>query len=484
MLRHQNNVFGNEELITLLNTVLDVDEWGIVVVNAKSIITFINKAYAGFFNKTPAEMLGKQIDEAYVNSDPSGLPRVLQTGRPEIGIIHYLSGRNVVANRFPIYNNGKVVGAVGKVIFKDLQEFQNIYKKVNKRAAAIKDINNSQPVKYNIDSIMGISPQIIDLKESIFKIAPRNSTVMIRGESGTGKELFAHAIHNASHRRNNSFIRLNCAAIPENLLESELFGYEEGAFTGAKKGGLKGKFELADKGTLFLDEIGDMSMNMQSKLLRALQEKEIEPLGGNATKNVDVRIIAATNVNLEEMIKYGKFRSDLYYRLNVVSLNIPGLRERKEDIDYLIGYFIEKYNAEFGLHVQRVTPELIDLFWRHSWPGNVRELENVIEQAFNFVEGNEITVEHIPRYLVNHITEEDQNSYKVEKEFTPAKENENENKDKIFDKQSLVEMMDYAEKDMIMEALKESNGNKAKAAQILGISRSGLYKKLMKYKLE
>lgn len=476
----------HHELISLLNTVFNI-EYGIIVVNTKGIITFVNQAYADFFNKQADEMIGKYVDDAYVNSAPSRLPEVIKTGQSTIGDIFHMNGRNVISNRFPLYKDGKIVGAVGKIVFKDLQEFDNIYAKIHKETCSTKKTSSVHTAyKYSIDNIIGLSPQIIDLKEAIYKIAIRNSTVLIRGESGTGKELFAHAIHNASYRRNNPFIKVNCAAIPEHLLESELFGYAEGAFTGAKKGGHKGKFELADKGTMFLDEIGDMSFNMQSKLLRVLQEKEIVPLGSGQTKNIDVRIVAATNVNLEELIKYNKFRTDLFYRLNVVSFNIPPLRERKEDIELLVEFFINKYNNLFDLEVEKVTLEGIDLLKLYDWPGNARELENVIEQAFNFVEGKVISLEHIPGYILTYIKQEREAALTLvatEEEITINNKEKAADKEKIFDKEALLKMMDSVEKDMIIKTLAESKGNKAKAAQMLGLSRPGLYKKLAKYNI-
>lgn len=485
MSNHKEILNDNTELISLLNTVLDIDS-GIIVVNNKGIITFVNKTYADFFNKPPEHMVGKFVDDAYENSEPSKLPQVLATGKPTIGDVFYLNGRNVISNRFPLYKDGKIVGAVGKVIFKDIQEFQNVYAQVNRGSVSLKpDINKHSTIKYDINNIIGGSPQMIDLKEAVCKIAHRNSTVLIRGESGTGKELLAHSIHHASYRRNNSFIKVNCAAIPEHLLESELFGYVEGAFTGAKKGGLKGKFELADKGTIFLDEIGDMSFNMQAKLLRVLQEKEIVPLGGSQNKNIDVRIIAATNVNLEELIKYGKFRADLYYRLNVVGLYIPSLRERKEDLDLLVKFFIQKFNGLFDLDVKMVSPEVLRLFKKYNWPGNIRELENVMEQAFNFVEGNIISVEYIPGYITSSLNLEKQGHMtSADTETMKVTEDEGQGPPKqMFDKPSLVKMVDSAEKQMILEALLESKGNKAKAAKMLGLSRPGLYKKIAKYQI-
>jgi transcriptional regulator with PAS, ATPase and Fis domain len=290
-------------------------------------------------------------------------------------------------------------------------------------------------------------------------VAHTQSTVLIRGESGTGKELFAQAMYVESRRNGGPFIKVNCAAVPENLLESELFGYKEGAFTGAKKGGQVGKFELAHKGVIFLDEIGDMSLNMQAKLLRVLQEKEIERLGDAKPRHVDVRVIAATNRNLEEMIGRGEFREDLYYRINVVTLNIPPLREREGDLDMLISYFIEKFNRQFGIRVEGVDGESRQLLLNHRWPGNVRELENVVERAFNLLEGNVIEREHLPLYL--------QNARKHGK----------------IHQGGLPKMIDEIEKEAILDTLERCAGNKLQAAESLGISRAGLYKKMKRYNL-
>ncbi|MFE7280356.1 sigma-54 interaction domain-containing protein [Heyndrickxia sporothermodurans] len=235
------------------------------------------------------------------------------------------------------------------------------------------------------------------------KISVSNSAVLLTGESGTGKELFAHAIHQNSSREQFPFVRINCASIPEHLLESELFGYDEGAFTGAKKGGKRGKFELANFGTIFLDEIGDMPLSMQSKLLRVLQEGEVERVGGQKPKTIDVRIIAATHRNLEKMIEEGTFRQDLYYRLNVIKLEIPPLRERKEDIPYIATYLLNKLEKKFHRHGINLTNRVISKLQQHNWPGNIRELENVLERAVNVLEGNTIDIVHLPLYLRENV---------------------------------------------------------------------------------
>ena len=230
------------------------------------------------------------------------------------------------------------------------------------------------------------------------KASETTSTVLIRGESGTGKELIAKAIHNNSNRKNKPFVRVNCASIPENLLESELFGYEKGAFTGAVQS-KPGKFAIADTGTIFLDEIGDMPLSMQVKLLRVLQEREIESVGGITPKNIDVRVIAATNRNLEEMIEDGSFREDLYYRLNVLGINLPPLRERKEDIPELAEHFITKLNKKLHKTILGIKQDALNLLIEYSWPGNIRELENIMERAINLCDGDYIDSSYLPSYL-------------------------------------------------------------------------------------
>ncbi|MCL6639594.1 MAG: sigma-54 dependent transcriptional regulator [Firmicutes bacterium] len=308
------------------------------------------------------------------------------------------------------------------------------------------------------DTMIGLSPGMQNVYKVIGRVANTNATVLIRGESGTGKELLAHALHMGSPRRSGPFIKVNCAAVPENLLESELFGYQEGAFTGAKKGGQIGKFEQANGGTIFLDEIGDMPLIMQAKLLRVLQEKEIERLGDNKPRQVDVRVVAATNSDLEEAIKEGRFRDDLYYRLNVVSLYLPPMRERIDDLRPLTAHFIDKFNREFGLSVCDLAPEVWELFCNYPWPGNVRELENIIERAFNLVEGPVISVANLPLYF---------QKYGKSKRLVAHK--------------TLPALLEQVEKEAIQEALEATGGNKMQAAKALGISRAWLYKKMKQY---
>lgn len=435
----------------------------IVIVDSEGYVNMINKTYANFLGIKPEEAIGKHVTEVIENTR---LHIVVKTGEPEIGQIQRIKGHDAVTMRIPIIQDNKIVGAIGKVIYKDVREVEALYKKLE---ATMKELNfykeKFRRVKgeyYALDKIIGNSKKIQELKRIVMKIANTDSTVLITGESGTGKEVFANVIHELSNRCDNNFIKINCAAIPENILESELFGYEEGAFTGAKKGGKIGKFELADKGTIFLDEIGDMSFEVQAKLLRVLQEKEIERIGGNTVKKVDVRIIAATNQNLEEKIRRGEFRADLYYRLNVVHIDIPPLRERIEDIPLLCEYFLKKYNDKFGIYIEKIDDEALNYLKNYSWPGNVRELENMIERAYNLVEGNVIKLEHLPEILVIN--------------------NNNKNKE-ISSIGNLNKTLDEIEKQNLINALKACGFNKSKAAKILGISRASLYQKIKKHNI-
>jgi Nif-specific regulatory protein len=313
--------------------------------------------------------------------------------------------------------------------------------------------------KYDFRNIVGTSKEMRDVYEQIAQVAPSGATVLIRGESGTGKELVAHAIHYNSPRSSKPFVKVNCAALPESLIESELFGHEKGAFTGAvaRK---RGRFELAEGGTLFLDEIGDLSPAMQVKLLRALQEREFERVGGTETIKVNVRLITATNVDLEQAVSDGRFRSDLYYRLNVFSIYLPPLRERKTDILLLADHFLEKYGRQNGKRIKRISTPAIDMLMTYHWPGNVRELENVVERATLVCEGNVIHGYHLPPTLQT-----------AEGSGTVTK-------------MSLDQAVNAFEKDLIQDALKTARGNRARAARLLDTTERILGYKVKKYEID
>lgn len=316
--------------------------------------------------------------------------------------------------------------------------------------------------RYQFDNIIGRSPAMREIFHTVERVAPTRATVLLAGESGVGKDMIARAIHQHSPRKNHPFVKINCTALPENLMESELFGYEKGAFTGANTS-KPGKFEQADQGTAFLDEIGDVPGNIQVKLLRILQERQFERLGSNVTRNVDVRVIAATNVDLRAALEEGRFREDLYYRLNVVPINIPPLRERKEDIPFLAIHFVKKLSNELGAIAKEISPAAIDRLLDHSWPGNVRELENTIERSLVLASGEvlqpgDIRIE-APRSAAVSMSQQ-----------TPLLPE--------------GETLEHWEQMMIREALRRANGNKSQAARMLGLTRNALRYRLSQMGLE
>ncbi|MDI6879533.1 MAG: sigma 54-interacting transcriptional regulator, partial [Desulfitobacteriaceae bacterium] len=353
--------------------------------------------------------------------------------------------------------DGKMEGGV--VVFQPLTDIYKLMEQLQASNQVIDDlktrINQITTSTYSFDDILGSHPEFEKALDLAAKAAKSNSTVLISGESGTGKELFAHAIHGASLRWDKPFVKVNCAAIPETLLESEFFGYEKGAFTGALKTKL-GKMELAHSGTIFLDEIGDMNLHLQAKILRVLQDMEFERVGGTQTIRVDVRVVAATNRNLREMVKQGTFREDLFYRLNVVELKLPSLRQHKEDIPAYVHSLIIKFNRKFGKRVNGLTTPAEELLLNYDWPGNVRELQNVIERAMVTVEEDIITHKHLLNFVEAPMHAEGR---------------------ELPELVSLEEM----EKRMIRLALQrfgDSVEGKKKAAQVLNISLATLYNKL------
>jgi len=456
VIEHEKTKQLQRTLEVVLNTAYD----GLIVVNKEGIVTMTNQAFASFFQQSPDDMMGKHIKEVYKN--PKFI-EVLETGEPVFGYIHELNGHEIIASRIPIVQDGNIVGALGKVVFKNVNELYALMKKVDSLRHELDYYKKTMLQKNSsaLELLQGKNPLMASLVQTAQRVAKSGSTVLLRGESGTGKELFAQLLHTESTHFQGPFIKVNCAAVPENLLESELFGYEEGAFTGARKGGKLGKFELADGGTLFLDEIGDMEMVMQAKLLRVIQEREVERLGSSKPRKIDVRLVAATNRDLEAMIRDKQFREDLYYRLNVVTLTIPPLRERKDDIESLIQTFVKKFNHQFAQTVTDVSPETQNVLMKHRWPGNIRELENIIERAFNMLDGPEIQLKHLPGYLQilsGHETHP-------------------------FVGGSLENILAGVEKEALIYALDTAKGNKVQAAKILGLSRAGLYKKLKKHNL-
>ncbi|GAB6150650.1 sigma-54 interaction domain-containing protein [Clostridium novyi] len=458
-----NKTLNKEESAReVLDTILDISYDGIVVVDTNGYITMLSKAYAEFLEVDRDKIIGKHVTDVIENTR---MHIVAKTGVAESSEIQKIRGGYTIATRIPIFKNNEVQGAIGKVLFRDTKDFNLLYKKIssfeeNPKKHNKNNKNNKLKKKnsaiYSFENIIGESPKIQKAKELAKKAALTKSNVLLIGESGTGKELFAHAIHKSSNRAYENFVKVNCAAIPGELLESELFGYEKGAFTGAKKEGKMGKIEIADGGTIFLDEIGDMPLHMQAKLLRFLQEKELEKIGAESCKKIDVRVIAATNKNLSKMVKEGSFREDLYYRLNVVTVNIPALRDRIEDIVPLTTFLLDKICTKLDKEVQGISSKAMKKLMSYSWLGNVRQLENVIERAVNIVEYDEkISLKHLPYDIVGRVTE-----FSVEK---------------------LEDVIKKTEKETILNAITAFNGNKTKAAKALNISRTTLYEKMTKH---
>jgi transcriptional regulator with PAS, ATPase and Fis domain len=435
-----------------------------VIVDKEGIITAMNQTYLNALRLDKDQVMGKHILEITPNSR---LPEILKTGRIDQADIFSINGQDTIVTRLPVIKNGKIIGAVAKSLFMDMSGtkiLMNKLQEAEKELNAYKEeVRQGYRAKWLFEDLIGESPAFVRVKFIAEQVSHTVSTILITGESGTGKELFAHAIHNSSNRSWHPFVRINCAALPESLLESELFGYEEGAFTGAMKGGKPGKFELANGGTIFLDEIGDMPLAMQTKLLSVLQERVVERVGGTRPIYINVRVIAATNRDLEQMVSDGEFRRDLYYRLNLVRLNIPPLRERTEDIPFLVNALIPKINSGLGTAINKISFKTIELMQSYTWPGNVRELENLLERAINLADmnrENSITLKHFP-VLVEEVYFKDEEVCNY-----PA---------------TLGDAIEQLEKKIIYQTLEQANGNKVRTAKLLGIHTSALYRKLEKY---
>ncbi|AXN41231.1 sigma-54-dependent Fis family transcriptional regulator [Peribacillus butanolivorans] len=451
------NIDNHEEI--LFKDIIEFAYDGLVMVDTEGYVQMLSHAYADFLGVDQESSIGKHVTEIIENTR---MHLVAKTGKQEVAELQKIKDNYIIATRSPILKQGKIVGAVGKILFKNVGQFTALSKRVNLLEIELKkykgDFRERNKASYTFDHIMGKSPALMEIKVQARIAAKSDSNVLILGESGTGKELFAHSIHNESRRAMGVFVKVNCAAIPAELLESELFGYEEGSFTGAKKGGKAGKFEAADGGTIFLDEIGELPLHMQVKLLRVLQEKEIERVGSTGSVQIDVRVIAATNRNLEEMVSKGEFRLDLYYRLKVMQIHVPSLRKRLEDVEILVNYFVEKYQNLMKKRVQGMSDQALRQLRLYKWPGNIRELENIIERALNIVEEEEmIDSKHLPEEITGH------------KELVPIR--------------TLAEVMEETERATIFSCLEMTSGNKSETAKRLGVSRTTLYEKMNKYGL-
>ncbi|MDR7237596.1 sigma-54 interaction domain-containing protein [Neobacillus drentensis] len=452
-----NKIDKSEELF--FKDLIEMADDSLVVVDTEGYVQILTRSFADFLGVDQERSIGKHVTEVIENTR---MHIVVKTGNSEIAEPQKIKEDYIIATRSPVVKQGKIVGAVGKVLFNNMKQLTALSKRIsslntelNKSKGIISARNKAY---YTFDHLIGKSPVFMEVKNQAKKAAKSDSNVLILGESGTGKELFAHSIHNDSRRSMGAFVKVNCAAIPAELIESELFGYEGGSFTGAKKGGKVGKFEVADGGTIFLDEIGELPLHMQVKLLRVLQEKEIERVGATGTIPINVRIMAATNRNLEEMVAKREFRLDLYYRLKVMQITVPSLKERTEDIKILVYYFLEKYQNLMKKSVKGVNEHAIYLLCHYSWPGNIRELENTIERALNMVEEGEfLAPEHFPEEIIG---------YKIR-----------------YSNRSLAEVIEETECNTISDCLRMMDGNKSETARHLGISRTSLYEKMNKYKI-
>jgi transcriptional regulator with PAS, ATPase and Fis domain len=445
----------------LLQALLDNPYESLILVDGDGIIRFMSQANNGVYPVSSKDAVGKHIQEI---SPKTRLTRVLDTGKAEIGRSMILQRKSRIISRMPIVKEGKVIGAAGKLMFKSPEVLRKLYDRIESLETKIDYYKDALKTvcsgRYSFKNFIGETEAIQRAKESGKQAAKSGASVLITGESGTGKELFAHAIHQASRRSRQNFVRVNCASIPSELIESELFGYEPGTFTGARKQGKAGKFELAHNGTIFLDEIGDMPLTLQVKLMRVLQEREIERLGSTNPKSINFRVISATNRNLKKLLERKDFRLDLYYRLNVFHIHLPALRQIRDDIPAIFHHFLHELCVDKARNVPDVADEVIETIQSYNWPGNVRELRNVTERALIVCKDDRIDLEDLPI--------EKSGSTRLQRQL-------------IGTAGSLKQLMEHTEKQAILHALQQTGNNRAEAAKQLGIHRTGLYQKMKKY---
>jgi len=462
-----------KEIQNTLKAIIESTQDAISVVDAKGYGMMINPAYTRLTGYTQEDVIGSYCTKDLASGESVHL-KVLETKESISGVRLKVGPkkREVIVEAAPIIVNGELKGSVA--VIHDLTEINKLSNELNQAKSIIRNLE----AKYSFDDIIGEDPIFKKIIKKAKATANTPATIILRGESGVGKELFAHAIHNKSKRKNAQFVRVNCAALNENLLESELFGYEPGAFTGASKKGRIGLFEKADGGTIFLDEIGEIKKNTQVKLLRVLQEREIVRVGSSKTIEVDVRIISATNKNLEAEVRNGSFRKDLYYRLNVVPINIIPLREHPDDIDLLIHHFIIQFNQEYGRNIQSISKEAVEEVKSYDWPGNIRELENFVGRTIINMDFQDevIQFEHLP--VLGLIGNRHVRKKKIEIET--------ENGDDVIqdDFETLKEATASFEKKYIEKLLGSKKQNRCETAEILGVSERSLYYKIKKYNIK
>ncbi len=467
-----------------------------IIIDQNERIIFFSESYARDAGINSSDVIGKKVQDVITNSR---LPIVMKTGIEEsvqaVSSTVVLSGKKQsitplhFCNRVPIRKNGdpnnEVIGAFAYSFFADLANVNEMRKQLDalkkQDKLIMEHLNEIYKPAFALDSIKGSSTLMTQLRDLIVRVAPSNLTVTITGETGTGKELIASAIHEYSSRTNNPFIKINCAAIPESLIESELFGYDPGTFTGALKNGKIGKFELANHGTILLDEIGELPLAMQSKLLRVLQEQELERVGGKNPIPLDVRVICSTNRNLKSMVEEGTFRSDLYYRINVVEIQAPPLKDRLDDIPELCEHFVEKCKQNSLSQVSAIEPTVYELLKSYSWPGNIRELEHVIECACVMTRSGTLKLEDFDFFLKRIGT--DSLNLAVGKDIFTQQQTVPTYSSAAGSLEDMRRQVLQNEKKTILTILDKCHGNISEAAKQLDISRSSLYRKLKQHKI-
>jgi len=432
-----------------------------IVIGPDGIIIFISRYSEKLLGIDGDDAIGKHVTEVV---DGTHLHEILKDGKARIGDMLHIAGRQQLISRIPLRDfEGNLIGAVGKGMLNEVTRLWYLQRKVELLDGQLRYYQNQVNQLKGGNSIIGESAPIRDVKEKCLLAAKTTSTILITGESGTGKEIIAYFIHQSSQRADQPFIKVNCASIPPELFESELFGYEHGAFTGARSKGKMGKFEMAHGGTILLDEIGELPLSMQAKLLRVLQERTVDRLGGTKTIPVDFRLIAATNRDLSELIKEDKFRIDLYFRINVFNIQAPSLRQMTADIPLIANYLLSQLKSEISWGPSGISEEALELMKRYSWPGNVRELRNVMEKASIIAKGNMILPDDLPEQIrLCNDGGQEQNGSSLGS--------------------NLKHILEETEKKVIGDVLRSVQGNKTKAADILGIHRTSLYDKLNKTK--
>lgn len=442
----------------------------VIIVLKDYTVAYINKAYSEHFGVPPEKIIGRKLNKI---EEQSRILEVLRSGKPLINDYSYVHSlkKHVYANMTPLIDKGEMVGVV--TIMRDISEIKNLEDELKVYIQYSNELRE-QLERKNFSLLYSEAQKMKTAVSLAKKVAETMATILLTGESGVGKEVFARAIHEASARHNKPFVALNIASIPDTLFESELFGYEEGSFTGSKKGGKKGLLEIAHGGTLFLDEIGEMSLNVQAKLLRVIQEREYTKVGGTKLLPLDIRIICATNRNLNEEIKQGRFREDLYYRINVVQIEIPPLRERLEDLPFLIDNILRDLSAKYMKHVS-VEEDIIRELKKYQWPGNVRELYNVLEHMLAVCAKSYFEESDIPLHIRS-------GSQLAENPVAPVAYKAVEPRYERELNEPLQELIERTERQAIASALKTSK-NRSEAIEKLGISRKAFYAKLKKYEL-